>query len=354
MVGVALLALGCPAPGGGGESASADSSTGTTDASMSQSSSSPPITTADESSGPSTATTSTADSSTTVAPTTSGTSESTGGEVCSIELPPSPGCPYEPAPGYAARSPRSPWAGGDDLTDRDDEQHGGFIQDPDGGVPIDCDIWAQDCPDGEKCMPWAADGGSSWNATHCTPIDPDPVGIGETCTVQGSGVSGIDDCDAGAMCWGVDNETNEGYCIEMCSCTEVNPVCNTPNTACVITNDGVLALCLGVCNPLDPMACDDGTGCFPVGDLFHCAPDASGAMGAPGDPCEYLNVCDPGSFCGSAGTVPGCDGSSGCCSSFCEIGDATGCAAGQECVPWYEAGAEPDACLGLVGACATP
>jgi len=156
------------------------------------------------------------------------------------------------------------------------------------------------------------------------------------------------------MCWGVDNDTNEGTCIEMCSCTEANPVCNTPNTACVITNDGVLALCLGVCNPLDPMACEDGTGCYAVNDLFHCAPDASNATGAPGDACEYLNACDPGTFCAGPATVPGCAGSSGCCSSFCEIGDATACAAGQECVPWYEAGQEPDACLGQVGACAMP
>jgi hypothetical protein len=46
----------------------------------------------------------------------------------------------------------------------------GFIVDPDGGGPsIECDQWAQDCPPGEKCMPWANDGGSSWNATRCFP-----------------------------------------------------------------------------------------------------------------------------------------------------------------------------------------
>ena len=73
-----------------------------------------------------------------------------------------------------------------------------FIQDPDGGgVNIECDIWAQDCPDGEKCMPWANDGGNSWNATRCSPLDPNPGQPGDACTVEGCGVSGIDNCDIG-------------------------------------------------------------------------------------------------------------------------------------------------------------
>src|SRR4029078_9155118 len=36
-----------------------------------------------------------------------------------------------------------------------------FIQNPDGGnVSNECDIWAQDCPEGEKCMPWDNAGGN--------------------------------------------------------------------------------------------------------------------------------------------------------------------------------------------------
>ncbi|HET6585475.1 MAG TPA: hypothetical protein VFG69_18580 [Nannocystaceae bacterium] len=27
------------------------------------------------------------------------------------------------------------------------------------GLQIECDLWAQDCAEGEKCMPWANDGG---------------------------------------------------------------------------------------------------------------------------------------------------------------------------------------------------
>ena len=46
----------------------------------------------------------------------------------------------------------------------------GFIEMPDGGgATNECNQWVQDCPEGEKCMPWANDGGSAWNATRCRP-----------------------------------------------------------------------------------------------------------------------------------------------------------------------------------------
>src|SRR5262245_46725118 len=75
-------------------------------------------------------------------------------------------------------------SGGDDGGDVDTggASFVGFIQDPDGGgVSIECDAWAMDCPRGEKCMPWANDGGSEWNATRCSPLDPDPAHPGDQC-----------------------------------------------------------------------------------------------------------------------------------------------------------------------------
>ncbi len=222
-----------------------------------------------------------------------------------------------------------------------------------GGPGIECDIFMQDCPVGEKCMPWADDFGSSWNATRCTVLADDPVDVGGACTVEASGVSGIDDCVQGSMCWNVDTETLMGTCIEMCSCSAETPVCATAGTSCVISNEDVLALCLGVCNPLDPLACADGEACYPVGAAFHCAPDASGGDGQPQDACGFINVCDPGSFCANGSEVPGCVGT-GCCSSFCELGDDDACLPGQACLPWYGDEAAPDECLGEVGACQYP
>jgi hypothetical protein len=234
-----------------------------------------------------------------------------------------------------------------------------FIQDPDGGgVNIECDVWAQDCPVGEKCMPWANDGGSSWNATRCSPLDPNPAQVGDPCIVEGSGTSGIDNCDIAAMCWDVDPETNEGVCTAFCSGSEANPVCADPDTTCVIANEGTLILCLPSCDPLI-QDCGEGQGCYPIDASFACAPDAGNEQGAYGDACEFVNVCDPGLFCASPDAVPNCVGAVGCCSEFCDLAamqpddQCSGANDGQLCTPWYGEDRAPPG-YEDVGACAIP
>lgn len=229
---------------------------------------------------------------------------------------------------------------------------GSFIMEPDGGPGggIECDVWAQDCPAGEKCNPWASDGGSTWNALRCVEVAPNPGQPGDECTVTGSGVSGIDDCDVGVMCLNVDAETNIGTCVEMCSGSPAAPVCDTPNTTCTISNDGVLVLCRPLCNPLAD-ECPAGQACYPVGDAMACATDASGDGGAAGDGCQNINGCDAGHYCAAAESVPNCTDAA-CCSPFCTIGDDSTCLEGQTCQPWYMPGSAPAECLDEVGACA--
>ena len=250
---------------------------------------------------------------------------------------------------------------GGDPEDDEDEDDGetmlsnGFIGDMGNDVVLECSVWDQDCPAGEKCMPWANDGGVTWNATKCTPLDEAPGAPGDSCTVEGSGVSGIDSCQASAMCWNVDGETNEGTCLGFCAGSQESPVCDDPTTTCSITNDGVLILCLPDCDPL-LQDCAEGEGCFGIQGGYVCAPDASGEMGTYGDPCEALNVCDPGLECSPAATVPGCTGSLGCCSPYCDTEAMDPCpgeAGGQECVPAF---AENDAPPGYedVGVCQIP
>ncbi len=230
-----------------------------------------------------------------------------------------------------------------------------FIIDPDGaGVNNECDIWAQDCMKGEKCMPWDNAGGSSWNATRCSPVDDNPGQPGDSCTVEGSGVSGIDDCALSSMCWNVDGETNMGVCVGFCQGSEANPICSDPDTGCSITNNGVLILCLPFCDPL-LQDCAEGEACYPEPNGFFCSPDAGGEEGAFGDPCEYLNVCDPGLFCADAATVPDCAGSTGCCSEYCDTSDpdAVCMGNGQMCTPFYEEGQAPPG-YENVGICIIP
>ena len=228
-----------------------------------------------------------------------------------------------------------------------------FLDDIDaGGGSNECDIFAQDCPPGQKCMPWANDGGSSWNATRCTPIAEDPGEPGDPCMVEGSGVSGIDDCELGALCWNVDPETNEGSCVAMCTGGFDHLVCEDPDTYCVVTAEGVLLPCLPSCDPL-AQDCAEGQGCYPFVENWGCSPDASGDMGVFGDPCEFVNVCDPGLICVNAALVPDCEGGLGCCTEVCDLSAPVCTGAGQECLPWHEDG---DAPIGYenVGACLLP
>ena len=230
-----------------------------------------------------------------------------------------------------------------------------FIVDPDGaGVSNECDIWAQDCMKGEKCMPWDNAGGNSWNATRCSPVDENPGEPGDACTVEGSGVSGIDDCALASMCWNVNGETNMGVCVGFCEGNEANPICPDPEQGCSITNNGVLILCLPFCDPL-LQDCAEGEACYPEPNGFFCSPDAGGEEGAFGDPCEYLNVCDPGLWCADATSVPDCAGSTGCCSEYCDTSDpdAVCMGVGQMCTPFYEEGQAPPG-YETVGVCVIP
>jgi hypothetical protein len=251
---------------------------------------------------------------------------------------------------------------GEDGVDTAGETGVMFLVEPDGGgISFECDMFAQDCPDGEKCMPWANDGGNSWNATRCSPIADNPGQAGDECAVEGSGTSGIDDCDLGTMCWDVDPKTNIGTCVAMCTGDESAPICEDPDTSCVIVNEGAIVLCLPACDPL-LQDCAEGQACYPVADAWNCAPDASGETGIYGDPCEYINVCDPGLICLGAGAVPAgeaCEGSAGCCTEICDLTDptgdmqCTGAPGGQLCTAWYEEGSAPPG-YEDVGACSLP
>ncbi len=236
-----------------------------------------------------------------------------------------------------------------------------FMLEPDVAPPrYECDIYEQDCPRGEKCMIWSRSGGSYGEASRCFPVAEDPSASGEPCHVEGDWYSGVDDCGAETMCWEVDRETLEGVCRPFCVGSASNPYCEDPSHVCPVYASQY-SPCVPICNPL---ALDCGTGqvCIPHGDAWICGVDASGDMGAYGDACEFINVCDPGLVCVDARVVPpgrACEGSSGCCTEVCDTTDragdlqCAGAAGGQQCLRWYLEGTAP-AGLENVGACAVP
>lgn len=221
-----------------------------------------------------------------------------------------------------------------------------FIKQPDGGPcfadaadpdkrlrcsPV-CDIFAQDCPAGKKCVPWADDG-EGWNSIRCIEVTGDGV-AGDPCTMQDSATSGIDDCAAGHICWDVDAELH-GTCVPMCTGNIDAPVC-PENTGCLIANDNVLALCLLTCDPL-MQDCPVSDACVQFSKSpFLCIPDRSGDNGQANDECTGPGLCDPGLACITPMIASSaCEGEIGCCTPFCALPDGPCPNPDQMCIPWY-------------------
>ncbi len=227
----------------------------------------------------------------------------------------------------------------------------GFICTPDvGGEVAQCDVFKQDCGEGEKCVAWGSGGSSSWNATKCVMVTGDGL-PGDVCTAPEGGLAGVDDCGAGSFCWDVLN--NQGVCVALCEGSEDAPSCD-PETVCLISNDGVLNLCLPSCDPLIQDCAGDDL-CVPSINGFFCSQDASGDEGQLNDPCQGGNVCDKGLLCINTGTASSeCDpGSSGCCQPYCEYPGGACPNPDQECIQWYNPDElppnDPQADIGFCG-----
>lgn len=222
--------------------------------------------------------------------------------------------------------------------------------------PFECDLSEQDCPPGEKCMPWANDGGPVWTATRCSPLDPSPDQVGEPCLVEGSEVSGIDSCDTGLSCFLVD-ATGLGECIPVCSGTPTD--CDDTTMCLQVPGVPQIGFCVvpGLCDPNGTDCAADEVCAPPLpfdtsGDVMAvplmCLPDASGPGGAYGDPCAAQNSCDNGLVCVLEFDVPGCDTGAGlqeCCTQLCDPATPLVCPAnaqGQTCV---DLGTGVGACL---------
>lgn len=201
----------------------------------------------------------------------------------------------------------------------------------DGQGDSECSLVNQDCCAGEACKPWANDGGSFWNASRCSSVPEDPAQRGQPCWVTDSSVSGIDTCDVGLMCWGVDSESLEGTCFELCS-TDDAFVCGEPDQSCFVSNSGALPLCLTACDPLEP-ACGEGLRCS------LSAPDAPAVC----VPQSVSTVCSEGTVPVAADEIPGCP-SEPCCATLCDPAEEDACGAGLSC--WVSGDGQVGYCRG--------
>jgi hypothetical protein len=238
-----------------------------------------------------------------------------------------------------------------------------FIVAPDGGVCLvggdgelqprcqGCDVGLQDCPLGEKCVPWANDGGDAWNSTRCSPVPDDPAGLGEPCVAEASPVSGFDDCALGLSCFGVDPRTLQGTCVELC--TSRDPEACGEDEVCIDRDGFSPYVCMPRCDPTDPATCAVDETCREIGSDLVCVPIVVLPQGLA---CNAEGThCAPDEACRPADELARCLGFE-CCTPWCDLSAPDPdlpCSAvpGEVCRPYAAA---PVAGLEHVGVCGLP
>jgi len=232
----------------------------------------------------------------------------------------------------------------------------------DGPIGGDCDLFAQDCIEGEKCVPWSEDADFVPDDIRCCPVEQPIAQAGDLCSVEYLG-SCIDNCAPGTMCFDIDGD-GEGVCQELCGGTAEAPECsNGSDDECFIYYSGV-PFCFAKCDPL-VQGCPPDKGCYPDaiaqgGTGFLCMPTIGDQT--LGEYCWLLAGCNPGMLCATPDVLPTCYGGAtdaGCCTDLCDTTEVPDpCKEIHpdiECVPWYFQGAEPPSAeLQNVGACALP
>jgi hypothetical protein len=197
-----------------------------------------------------------------------------------------------------------------DACGDDDDEDTGVIFDH--GPTPECDLFEQDCLDGEKCIP------RGFFSTECVPIPKEPLEEGEACTA----VSREDPCDVGQWCGPTATGVGESTCVRLCAGTFVDPVC-PPDMICVFDDDNVVAYCAPPCDPFEPDACGEGLSCLPTRLGLGCV---QGGYAGGSDHCYQHDSCVGGLACHE---VAGCCHSK-CCAPFCD--GAHPCEVG-DCVP---------------------
>jgi len=207
-----------------------------------------------------------------------------------------------------------------------------------------CNYFEEICPEGTKCT---FDNSSS--EVQCAPIVRDPAQLGDPCDPgEGGTFDGFDNCDDELLCLGED--ADDAICVPFCGPDIDNFDCPS-GMACSTCQTCALGICIPICDPLGD-DCGEGQTCVPGnGPDFQCAVDASEEEGQYGDPCEFVNVCDPKLVCLDKDYVPDCE-SNGCCTNFCDLGDPQCPDDALECTPWFEEEA-PEG-LEHVGVCILP
>ena len=222
-----------------------------------------------------------------------------------------------------------------------------FVQPMDLGRSEFCDVYAQDCPAGEKCIVCAKDNKATWG---CSPIVSQGAAAGEPCTVSEC----EDNCDRASMCFFADAD-GHGICVNFCTGLPDSPECPKMGSVCLPMGDGIYADCSLPCDPLAP-ACGGDTACIWYQNTFTCRPAGNVGLDQPCQPSAY--ECADELLCVDSSQGKDCPGT-GCCTTPCDASDPQGASVcphadeGQVCQPFMPNG-EPIPGAEHIGACVWP
>jgi len=232
---------------------------------------------------------------------------------------------------------------GEETDDSSDPSLSFYAPSEDFSGTSECDPFQQDCPEGEKCVAYASEGGT-WDANKCVPISGN-ASTGEACTYGGR-VEASDDCDGDNYCFNVVDGV--GVCTAFCEGNADVPVCD-PGFECLTNNDGSINLCMQTCDPL-AQDCPDPLTCTWADNMFMCI-HVGESDAAVGEPCTDFE-CGPGSACVLAEYLIDCAGDA-CCAEYCDTSDmGFSCMQmGLECTPYFE---DPPQGYETLGICIEP
>jgi hypothetical protein len=202
-----------------------------------------------------------------------------------------------------------------------------------------CDMIAQDCGPGQKCVAYTLELLGDWVATACVDASPEGAPVGSICF---TGEGGFDTCGPDSMC--LQLGTGEGVCFPLCfagqdgapSCAEIDGLGYNCERLDGLQTEPLaqgVHVCHLDCDPLASTCPAELFGCYPGASRFSCR-ISKPAPAPEGDACVNHLDCAAGTLCTDQGS----------CTRYCELGLAGACEAsvvGQDCVALFEPGSAP-------------
>lgn len=228
-----------------------------------------------------------------------------------------------------------------------------------GPIAAECDPYTPgSCPMGQKCSVVLHGAGSDTAtiAFECVPSPARPRGEGVLCgrfgfdaidgTPAATGDTDLtDDCQQGLFCF-TDAGGRFNRCQQLCGADGIT--CPDRNFCLTLNSEPPFGLCRRAsdCDPVFQTGCAPGEGCYLIGSttgdlLGTCFTFSAedGGTGAPGEPCMFIDTCQPGSQCYPEILGDGGVGMDRRCRPFC----ATGPTMLPDAGPGTDAGPAPDA-----------